>query len=168
MYPVPLLSASGISITDSFYSGSGAASIAGHTILIPAPCRPYLTPAQIAGVEIGGSRLSYYFGILLQINHSLTFTLYSPHRYTKKIRYLDIEQCDQRDDDVDQIAYSLKEKQFTFPHVKSVIIDLGSENMDEKVMAQFLSHGLITLELYGGHYTRWFLSQIQVSRHQPL
>lgn len=57
----------------------------------------------------------------------------------------------------------MQNKHFTFPNLKSVVIDLGSENMPESVMAQFLCPTLLSLELYGGYYTGWFLDQIKVS-----
>lgn len=51
---------------------------------------------------------------------------------------------------------------FSFPGLRSVIVDIGSENMKEEHMLQFLSPSLVSLELFGGYYTAWFLDQIKV------
>lgn len=61
------------------------------------------------------------------------------------------------------IVQLLMRKGFSFPNVKALSVDIGSENMKEEDMAHFLQPNLVCLELYGGYYTRWFLEQIQVS-----
>lgn len=94
-------------------------------------------------------------------------TLYSPHRYTRKTRYLDLQRCHERND-LEPVARALETQQLIFSRLKSAIADLGSEDMIETVMAHLLSPNLVTLELYGGYYTTWFLDQIQVSSRQPL
>jgi hypothetical protein len=45
-------------------------------------------------------------------------------------------------------------------------VDDGSENMKEEQMSQFLRPSLVTLQLYGGYYTKWFLEQIKVREKQ--
>lgn len=79
------------------------------------------------------------------------------------MRYLDIE-IDVNPHEPASIFQLLKAKIFTFPNARSVIVDLGSENMKEKDMAQFLSRNLVGLELFGGYYSRWFLEQVKVRK----
>ncbi|KAJ5183799.1 hypothetical protein N7492_001415 [Penicillium capsulatum] len=81
--------------------------------------------------------------------------------YTKKIRILDLYNDDE--DEPSSITTLVHNKHFTFPNLKSVVIDLGSENMPESVMAQFLCPTLLSLEVYGGYYTSWFLDQIKAN-----
>ncbi|KAL2010205.1 hypothetical protein VTN00DRAFT_6012 [Thermoascus crustaceus] len=78
--------------------------------------------------------------------------------YSKKIRHLDIERADDDDNTfILPIIELLKRKRFYFPNVKSLIIDVGSENMNEMDMAHFLQPNLVCLELYGGYYSQFFL-----------
>ncbi|KAI9924535.1 hypothetical protein MW887_006807 [Aspergillus wentii] len=81
--------------------------------------------------------------------------------YTKKIRCLDLE-IEYDESNLLSIPLLLKQRQFAFANARSVIVDLGSENMNEKDMVQFLSPSLLCLELYGGYYTRWFLEQVKI------
>lgn len=84
-------------------------------------------------------------------------------RYSKKIWHLDIERSDDDDDPfILPIIELLKRKRFSFPNVKSLIVDVGSENMSEMNMVQFLQPNLVSLELYGGYYTRSFLEVTRV------
>lgn len=91
----------------------------------------------------------------------LLANLRCPNRYTKKIRCLDLE-IEYDESNLLSIPLLLKQRQFAFANARSVIVDLGSENMNEKDMVQFLSPSLLCLELYGGYYTRWFLEQVKV------
>jgi hypothetical protein len=58
----------------------------------------------------------------------------------------------------------LAEATFSFPNLRSAWVHLGLCNLEEKDMAQFLSPNLISLELFGGHYTTWYLEMIKVFR----
>lgn len=84
-------------------------------------------------------------------------------RYTSKIRHLSISYSDDLREDP-AIEKLLAEATFSFPNLRSAWVHLGLYGLEERDMAQFLSPNLVSLELFGGYFTTWYLDMIKVFR----